>query len=38
MEADEKVRLNDIVNIKLYKVLNLFIVRPFQYIKTSDIG
>ncbi len=37
METGEKVRLDDIINIKLYKVFNLFIVRLFQHIEISDI-
>ncbi len=37
MEIGEEVRLGDMVNIELYKVFNLFAVRPFQYIETSDI-
>jgi len=37
MEIDEEIRFNDIVNIGLYKVFNLFTVQLFQYIETSDI-
>ena len=37
METGEEVRLNDIVNIGLYKVFNLFAIRLFQYIETSDV-
>ncbi len=37
MEINKKVQLGDIINIRLYKVFNLFAIRPFQYIETSDI-
>ena len=37
MKIDEEVRLDDIVNIKPYKVFNLFTVQLFQYIEISDI-
>ncbi len=37
MKIGEEVRLDDIVNIGLYKVFNLFAIQPFQYIETSDI-
>ncbi len=37
MKTNEEVRLDDIVNIELYKVLNLFAIQLFQYIETSDI-
>ena len=37
MKVGDEVQLNDIVNIRLYKVLNLFTIQPFQYIEISDI-
>ena len=37
MKAGEKVQLGDIVNVRPYKVLNLFIIQLFQHIKISDI-
>ncbi len=37
MEAGEEVRLGDMVNMGLYEVFNLFAVRLFQYIETSDV-
>ncbi len=37
MKIDEEVRLDDIVNVKPYKVFNLFAIRSFQYIEISDI-
>ena len=37
VKAGEEVRLDDMINVKLYKVFNLFAVRLFQYIETSNI-
>ncbi len=37
MEVGEEIRFDDIINIRLYKVFNLFTVRSFQYIEISDI-
>ncbi len=37
VEVGKKVWLDDMINIELYEVFNFFVVRPFQYIETSDI-
>jgi len=37
MKVDEKIRFDNIINIKLYKVFNLFVIQLFQYIETFDI-
>ncbi len=37
MEVGKEVQLDDIINIRLYKVFNLFAIQPFQHIEISDI-